>query len=581
MSENPAGILLSFQASYFTLVHNWYFFLHLLVLQFAFASLISSVLSGMISEKNSLSILSHLGGVLGIVLFSLGTIVLKIKPSPSLGMAVVIAALIILILRRKHLASLLPSSGMVFFFLFILLLRLIFVQGLLVPPYADSVTHLQIVLDLMNPDRPPQAYYWLTLDLEHSYHAGFHALAAWLSNTTNIEPAQAILLLGQYFQALVVLAIYPIGYLLFKNSLAAWGVMCISGLLLPVPAYASNWGKYPAIASMIGISFVLSMVLIRFANKKNSSSKFWVIGALALLATTALHSRSLFAVMVFLAFFGLFFSYKANLLEKKFLEHQGMMATVLNILLFFFIMIFFEYEIPFLLFLGLLIISVFAFYADFILASNFIVIALTMGILHYFPLDWLGLPERFNTIFDRPYLIILSYIPASILIWNGLEGIIRLLFENNHKFPRRQFFTSILILGLTNSIFIQNHHPSDCCIFLNDDDLFAFQWMQQNLPDDTLVGISAIGKPGNFLPADGGAWIESFTNVPTRKLDSGTDFMDTAADLCAESIEYYYLDNLKDSFDEYSLVETGGIYQFGLGGVKIYKLDCMNLPVEN
>ena len=581
MSENPAGILLSFQASYFTLVHNWYFFLHLLVLQFAFASLISSILSGMISEKNSLSILSHLGGVLGIVLFSLGTAIFRIKPSPSLGMAVVIAALIILILRRKYLSSLVPSPGIVLFFLFILLLRLIFVQGLLVPPYADSVTHLQIVLDLMNPDRPPQAYYRLALDLEHSYHFGFHALAAWLSNTTNTEPAQAILLLGQYFQALAVLAIYPIGYLLFKNSLPAWGVMCISGLLLPVPAYASNWGKYPAIASMIGISFVLSMVLIHLANKETASRKLWWLGALALLATTALHSRSLFAVMVFFVFFGLHFSSKPNLLEKKFLEYEGMIATVLNILLFFFIMIFFEYEISFLLFLGLLIISAFAFYADFFLASNFVVIALTMGILHYFPMDWLGLPERFDTIFDRPYLIILSYIPASILIWSGLEGIIRLLSENNYKFSRRQLFASILILGLINSIFIQDHRPSDCCILLNDDDLFAFEWTQQNLPDDVLVGISAIGKPGNFLPADGGAWLEYFTGIPTRKLDSNTDFMDAATNLCAESIEYYYLDNLKDSFDEYSLVETGGIYQFGLGGVKIYKLDCMNLPVEN
>ena len=578
MWENFNHTFLSLQSSYFILLQNWYFFLYLLILQCAFAALISSFLSEIVVDKNSLSILSFLGGILGVTLFSLSAVLLKIKPSLSLGMAVGVAALMVMIWRRRYLNILLPMLGVVLFFLFILLLRLIFIQDLLVPPYADSVTHLQIVQDFMNPEHSPRAFYHLALDLEHTYHFGFHALAAWLSGSTSTDPSQTILILGQYFQALAVLAIYPLAYILSKNLISAWTVMSIAGLLLPTPSYASNWGKYPAIASMIGIAFVLTLFLIYLKNKSNYSPKIWWLIGLGILSTACLHSRSIlvFCLVAFIIYlcFRSYFLRNILITKEKTNDYEETMALVLSIFLLVFIIIVLEFEVSFWLFLFFLILAALAFYADFVLSSILTIMVLMMGISHYIPMQWLALPTRFSTLFDRPFLVIFFYLPASLLVWRGLEGGIRLLSEDKFESLQRWLFVGILALGFINAIFIQDHYPSDCCVFLNDDDLFSFEWMRQNLPEDALVGIAATGQPGNYLPADGGAWIEHFTGISTRKLDSNADFFTETSSLCAEGVTYFYLDDLADSFDEYNLIQAGGIYQFGLGSVRIYSLDC-------
>jgi hypothetical protein len=109
---------------------------------------------------------------------------------------------------------------------------------------------------------------------------------------------------------------------------------------------------------------------------------------------------------------------------------------------------------------------------------------------------------------------------------------------------------------------------------MNDDDLFAFEWMKLNLPNNTIIGIAATGKNGNLAPVDGGAWIEMLTSIPTRKLDTKKNFLGTKWNLCLENVTYLYVDNLENSFDEYNLIEAGAIRQFNLGTVSVYQLGC-------
>jgi hypothetical protein len=373
-----------------------------------------------------------LGGILGVTLFSLCVVLLKIKPSPLLGMAVVVAALMGIVWHRRRLSISLPMPGIILFFFFILLLRLIFIQDLLVPPYADSVTHLQIVQDFMSPELPPQAFYHLAMDSEHTYHFGFHAIGAWLSGSTSTDPSQTILMLGQYFQALAVLATYPLAYVISKNTISAWTVMIIAGLLLPTPSYASNWGKYPAIASMVGIAFVLALFLTYLKNRSGFPKKVWWVIGMGMLSTACLHSRSilvfcLVTLVIHLYFCSYFFRNKLIIKEQT-NEYIETMALVLSIFLLVFISMVLEFEFSFWLFLFFLTLSVLAFYGDFVLSSILTITVLIMGISYYIPMQWLALPTRFSTLFDRPFLIILFYLPASLLIWRGIEGGIRLLF---------------------------------------------------------------------------------------------------------------------------------------------------------
>lgn len=585
MWENTTGTLGSMQASFLIILQNWPLFLYLLTMQFAFAVLISSILAKIIVDKDLAAVVSFLGGILGVTLFSLCLAVFKIKPSLVLGMAVYFFALIVIIWRREQINFSASFLRIIAFFFFTLLLRLIFVQNLLVPSYADSVTHLQIVRDLMRPEDPPQAFFYLSFDAGHYYHFGFHALSAWLSGITLTDPIHVILILGQYFQTLAVLAIYPLVMVLSRSSVSAWTVMCIIGLFLPTPSYASNWGKYPAIASMVGIIFVLTLWLVQMRFKPSPSVKFRWLTGLAIFSTACIHSRSIFALAtVALSFY---LCTKMELLRRKKMtsghDMSGDETLAFSLIVATMISIIFVWEIGFSIwiFLALILFFVFALYLDFSMAAFIAVLIIVASIGYFVPTEWLPLSARFDTIFDRPFLIIFFSLPASMLIWLGLEGAVTIIFtEVNRLLLQRWLLAGTIIFGMINAFFLQNHHPSECCVFLNDDDLFSFAWMQNNIPNNAIVGIAASGEPGNYLPIDGGAWIEYLTGIPTRRLESKIDFYFEAENLCKEGVTYVYLDNMENSFDEYGLVEIGSDYRFGLGDVRIYQLPCDDISMN-
>ncbi len=546
-------------------------------------------------EKDTLAILSFLGGILGFTLFSLSIAFLKIKPSPSLGIVAAFFSFLLLVQFRQYLYV--PPSynliGISLFFLFILLLRLIFIQELLVPPYADSIQHLQIVYDFLNPDRPPQAFFRLSADLGRYYHFGFHALAAWLSGVTTTPPEQTILILGQYFQALATLAVYPLVRNLSKDALSAWAVMIIAGLILSIPAYTSNWGKYPAIASLTGISFGLSLLLAYAKNKTIPSKKFFLLNGLVIFSATCIHSRSL--LVFFLAFLIMFLYLRSGFLIEKIKTNDSYQSRIVVIVLWVVMLLTYILKLNFptinfyyfFIFLFLTL-TILAFSLDFMRVWLLLTFVFAMGINLFIPIPFSLLPTRYTLLFDRPFLIIFFYLPASVIIWLGLEEGIRLLAKDKFEIWRSQLFVFVLIIGLINAVFIQNHHPSSCCIFMDDVDLFSFHWMKENIPKSALVGIAATGKTGNLLPADGGAWVEWFTGIPTRKLNlfdsvihdiaGNIDFTSEGLKLCKEGFTHFYVDNLENSFDEYFLVSVGARYQFGLGNVRIYHLECDILP---
>lgn len=581
MTANIGTTIDSLKVSFLILAQNWPLFLHLLTLQFAFAVLISSVLTKIIFDKNLTAVLSFLGGILGASLFSFFMVTLKVTPSPNLGMVIYVIALAFIIWKRDQISFSISLLKLFAFFFLILLFRLIFVQGLLVPSYADSVTHFKIVQDFISPGNPPQAFFYLSFDIQHYYHFGFHSLAAWLSGVSSTDPIHTILLLGQYFQALAVLSIYPLVLVLSRNSVSAWTALCVSGLFLPTPAYASNWGKYPAVASMIGIVFTLTLLLVHLKSPSTSTKGLrWLLG-FAILSSACLHSRSVIALAAIWAAFLITKKMEGwrnrQLTAGSNTDGAEMLAPVLVIAAI--ISIIFVWEIGFSIWIFLALIFVFAlaFWGNFFLASCIAILIIIAGFGYYAPMEWLPLPPRFGEIFDRPFLVIFFFLPASLLVWLGMEGAAG-LFTGVNRIPfQRVFLIGSLMVGMINVFVFQNHHPSECCIFVDDDDLFAFAWMEDNIPKDGIIGIASLGEPGNYLPMDGGSWIEHFTGIATRRLDSRADFYYEAESFCEDGVNYIYLDDLENSFDEYGLLDINSHHMFSIGGVKIYQLPCDQL----
>jgi hypothetical protein len=586
MVENITNNILSLFESLNILFAYWKFFLLLVILQLAFGVLITWFFENSDKNSNILSVLCFLGGILGVTLLGTVMVVFKLKPEPVTGVVILVVIGLIFLSGRKALKRVIlkfPIEVGVFF-AFILLVRLIFAQGLIVPPYADSVTHIQIVEDILEPNQPSQSYFRLDLSLKHYYHFGFHAVAALLSGITDTEPSQAILFLGQYFQSLAVLSIFPLAYFLRRGSAQhAWIAMGVAGLFLNMPSHASNWGKFPAISSMIGITFVGALFLFMVYTRFHRLKRMVLLATLAIIATTFIHTRSIFTFGLLIGLFLIFTKSRGKIRilveelngEVNRSAESAVAASLILTLLFtnyIFLMLKLDMSILFSIVFFALLLA--AFYWDILTTSAIILFTLTMGAGMLLPLGLDLLPERFSVIYDRPYLAIFSYVPISLISCFGVEGVLKLLSREKVNLRLRQAVVLVIIFGSVNTLLFQSHRASDCCIFIDDDNLFSFVWMKNNLPTDALVGIAAIRGAHGYTPADGGAWIEYFTHIPTRKIDSSLNFLGMKIKLCYDGITYYYLDDLENSFDEHNLIEAGGIHQFSLGDVRIYSLDC-------
>jgi hypothetical protein len=575
-----AGQNLQFiQTALLAIAQSWELLLWLVFLQLLFATLIAWLLEEAAIGDEVLPVLCFLGGILGFSLLGLVAISAGVKPDPQMKTAGLVLGGIILLWKRDRFFYLLAKTPpmLVLFISFVFLLRLIFIQDLIVPSYADSLTHLQIVLDFMAPEKPPEAFFKLNMTIGNYYHFGFHAVVAWLSGITETDPVQGILILGQYFQALCVLSIYPLAILCSRNKHAAWIAMSIAAFFLPTPAHASNWGKYPALASMIGIAFVLAFLLV-ILNHPRPPRRFWAVLGMAAVSTFLLHSRSpVILLLLVLVYFvclrseSMFTYFKVDIRHNENFLSAVMLLTVLLLL---FLMLLMVLDIHPVVAGALFAVIAIVLFVDKTLTAILIVFFfLVTGFLSFFLGDHL-LPQRFGAALDRPYISIFLYQPVSILLGMGIAAGIKWIVGNNAGIWFAQASRVIVAAGIAYAILVQSHLPSPCCIFVKDDDLFAYIWMKSNIPDNTLVGIAATGETGNLLPADGGAWIEHFTGIPTRKIDSGEDFIETHWRLCRERVTFFYLDDLENSFDEYNLIEASGLHQLSVGNVRIYSLDC-------
>ncbi len=573
------NLLISFQDELHGILNIGCLFAVLLVGQVSFGILAGWILKSTLKDRETLATLAFLGGLLGLGLFFLALTWLKLPPMPWLAMPIFLVAIIALLVGRKQLKAWLSLElvWLVLFFGLILWLRLPFVQDLLVPPYADSVQHVAIVRDMLNPDQPPRAFYRVASDLNRYYHFGFHALAAWLSGLSGLDPVRTILLLGQYFQALAILGLYPLARIALENRLTAWLVMGVGGLLLPLPAYASNWGKYPAISSLVGVCFVLSLLFIYLKTGtpgKTLPRKLHWLMAISILAAFSLHSRS---VILFLIVFllGLAF-YRADT-RQTVLDLLFKNADISNLKIIFAItlsslsvMTVLALDLPFhplfgVFLLGALLVS---FYANFILTLFLVACWLVVAAFAVAQ----PVVEPLLSLIDRPYVAIFLYIPVSFFIGLALNQVLT-INQQTTKWKKIVFFI-VSLSAIFFAFFLQDHHPNDCCVFMTDDDLFSFEWIRQNIPAGAIIAISATGQPGNFLPADGGAWIEPIIGVPTRRIRFDTDFFLETEQLCQNGLEYVYVDALANSFDAYILFEAGARHALGFGSVSIYQLDC-------
>jgi hypothetical protein len=464
----------------------------------------------------------------------------------------------------------LMAAGIALFLL--LIARLSFLKHIILPSYSDSPIHYQIVSDLLHPGTGSTIKLSLANIFTQYYHFGFHSLTAWLASITGIAPADAISLVGQLFLVITPISIIFLTYFVTKNVDGALfaGLMAATGWFMP--AFAVNWGKFPALSSLAVMPALLAF-LGYYLTGNTKKTPALLISLVLLGGVTLLHTRII--ISVFLAVVSIFLSSKLQTADELGFFQSIRLSVLFIISLWpvYQLILDFYSGIPTLIIWLILLPFAFMAYPRLAVAIFFY----TLG-------SWLIalvpplLIENSPSLLDRQFLEIMLYIPFSIMGGAGFVGLMRKLPSKG--ITRR--LTALTLSGCAVFIFLQGYSllPDECCVYFKESDKLAFEWIQKNTSADTLFIISTFNENGQIIGTDAGIWIYPLTGRNTNKLryDTNWDSVEEMKNICLSSANdiYIYMGGGRYSFYNSQLASgkwTSPVYTNG-GSVLYQPIGC-------
>jgi hypothetical protein len=295
-----------------------------------------------------------------------------------------------------------------------------------------------------------------------------------------------------------------------------------------MPAHSVNWGKYPALLSLLLIHFTLGMALI-----KNR----WLL-AISVAASALVHTRS----FILLAIFGLAWIVSAIPRNKRTLIF-ALTCIMLGMAILLIKrdpvigLVFEPYGVWVTLLVGLLSVPAFLSFPRLTFASILVILLVLAGM--FIPVT------SILTLLDRPLVEMALFLPLAFL---GGLGAMRL--------PK--FLVPILIAAIAiNAWVMYNFSPSKCCQLVGRDDAATLDWANKNLPANARIAIASTDlsltstSPMLGTGSDAGIWVEPLTGRAIFALPYSTDFTDpnTHDRLCQQQVTHIYIGGLPRSFE--------------------------------
>lgn len=481
------------------------------------------------------------------------------------------------------------SLSFPFFILAILFLvvRFAFIAGLEYPLYHDSAIHYQIITDFLNPTQPALAVFRIeNLVFNRYYHFGYHSFIAVLAVILNGAASTAKIMLagGQTFLILFPISLGILTRALHDDPKAGWFVAVLAGFGWSFPAYAVNWGKYPALLAMILFPLALYWSIKVRRAQNDTRGVYFLLFLISMFAMALLHSRALLLMVFSLPVF--------YLIRKADSRLSG------------------EY-LPYFLFANIQLISLITLFnphfrdafVHYFQGFNFVVTLLalilvfltlkhnvraTMGVLTFLSLLALAaslhVPDALskfmgNYFFDQPFSAIALFAPLSIVSGIGLYEFLEELKKHFHVHPR---FFEVSLTVLAGGLFllrpIIDYLPSPCCFYMREDDVFTIGWMTDTLSKESTIFIATQNDFPSKDPLDAGAWIFPLTGLRTEKLSWDTDFTErnVRQKLCLYEPAYIYASVVNPSFSISSLESLPAHFALALGfpETRLYEVNC-------
>ena len=445
-------------------------------------------------------------------------------------------------------------------FIFSLSIRLIMVRDLATPAWVDSVHHALIGRLIYETGAIPQSYSPLLNIQTANYHSGFHSNFAFFLWLSGLDIPKALLIFGQFLNALMVFSSYLFAITFTRSRLAGILAALATGVFTPMPAYFTSWGRYTQLAGLVILpaSFALLYFILnqRVKTKIDLTLRPGKPNSLATFLLAGLVCGGLFLthyrVMVFLAALVLsFLLISLFLWAKKRKAQRWIVNTSIYIFLLTLISIGFSYPWwpssistlfkPSLVWGNVTKIKVFSDFSWSLLtsASGIYILVISgagmawaiwkreifpwifiiwVSFLFFFAnLGALGLP--LNGFVNNMSVTISLFLPIACLfgyllgwIIDGWGNILPSRVTKYYQvivfgiFTFLSFFAAPAILTIINPTTIISRHA----------DLEAIDWLNYHLPrfEKVLINPFSWGY-GIYAGGDGGYWISAITNHPT------------------------------------------------------------------
>lgn len=438
-------------------------------------------------------------------------------------------------------------------FIGFLALRFIFIKGLLLPPYSDSVEHYQIIQDFLHPDKPPLAFYKLTRMFIRYYHFGFHSFAAWVATLTNSPVQDTMLVLGQLLQSIIPISLFFPIKAITKNNTAGLLTVLIAGICWRMPGFASNWGKYPALTGLAIFPFPLGVLLmVESAKNRRSRYALTAIAMIGGLITILSHSRTAIMFIAILSswwiagrliqlrspikYISIGILIIVNYLTGHQINQNPLLSTVLSPYI----------RDGFYATLSVFLLTPFSFKLHPRLASAMLLFLLFIFSAALWPTSIPNQSFGIIYLFDRPFAQLIIFIPLSVLGGMGFAGLINYFHQRWDTEPKLTLIRNIpaILLAILTlySILHSEYTPSSCCQLAGRDDITAYKWMRDNLPESSVILIAGNRTPSRNYGIDGGIWITPLTGFETVMMPNTSvfDSKSTLEELCMQHITHIY-----------------------------------------
>lgn len=416
----------------------------------------------------------------------------------------------------------------------LLVLRLAFLNRIILPPYSDSPVHYQIVTGLLNPETGNDLRLSLNNILSNYYHFGFHSLVAWLSLISGLSVEDAISLVGQLFLVIAPVSIYILTYSVTASQAGSLFAGLLAAVGWSMPAFAVNWGKYPALGAIALVPALLSALLLssNIQPGKIKTKLWWLF---LLVCITLLHTRM--SIWLLLAAITFYAAGKIHIGEQMSFPQSIRFSLLFCVSLMPFYRTLLDFYPGFFVAILLLVLLPFAFRAYPGLSTHIFLFTFLLWLAAVVPVS---LGREGQTLLDKQFVAMTLYIPFSVLGGAGLAGF---MTEDQIAAKVRRLAFVIVAAGVLSNFSIKNLYPDSCCDYVKDDDQKALQWISNNTSDQTLFLISAFGAGSQSIGTDAGIWISPLTGQPANKLPYDIDWSSSTEmdEICGFGAAHIYV----------------------------------------